>query len=151
MKISSKPMPFFWLNPLTTSIALYLGHEVCSSYFTLYAHLFFKALFPLCSFINSKVWLSCKDFISSCIALIDSLFYSLSIASSKLLGSPPSMNITYSSKGYFVEDRWFLVDHLNGTIGVAYGACGWSITSEFLTSIGSKLSPAPCWSFCVST
>ena len=101
VKISSKPRPFFWLNPLTTSLALYLGHEVCSSYFTLYAHFFFKALFPLGSFINSKVWLSCKDFISSCKALIDSLFYSLSIASSKLSGSPPSMNITYSSRRYF--------------------------------------------------
>ena len=116
--------PFFWLNPLTTSLALYLGHEVCSSYFTLYAHLFFKALFPLGNFINSKVWLSCKDFISSCIASIHSLFYLLSIVSSKLLGSSPSMNMTYSFREHLVEDWRFLVDRLDETIGVACGTCG---------------------------
>ena len=68
-KISSKSMPFFYWNPFTTILALYLGEFPASPGFNLYTHLFRSALFPFGNSTNSYVWFSCSESISSCMAL----------------------------------------------------------------------------------
>lgn len=62
LKISSKSIPFLWLNPLITNLALYHGFDLCSSCFTLYTHLFIAALLLLGNFANLNI------VIQSCLA-----------------------------------------------------------------------------------
>ena len=72
-KILSKSTPFLWLNPLTTSLALYHKLKLYSSCLILNIHLFFKALFLLaaspvqkfCSYARTSSLLAWLQSISS--------------------------------------------------------------------------------------
>ena len=59
--------------------------------FSLYTHLFRSALFPFGNSTNSYVWFSCRESISSCMALNHFRLWVSSLASSKLSGSPSSV------------------------------------------------------------
>jgi hypothetical protein len=80
--ISSKSIPFFWLKPFTTNLALYLGCELCYLVFTVYTHLFLSAFLPFGKDTNLKVSFSYYDCISSYMASNHSFLCSSDIASS---------------------------------------------------------------------
>ena len=86
--ISLKSTPFFYWKSFMTIRALYLGGFPPSPGFNLYTHLFRSAFFPLGSSVSSYVWFSCKESISSCMALNHFRLWVSSLASSKLSGSP---------------------------------------------------------------
>ena len=86
--ISSKSTPFFYLKPCTTIHDLYLGGFPLSPYFNLYTHLFRSAFFPFDNSVNSYVWFSCKESISSYMACNHSLLWASFLASSKLSNFP---------------------------------------------------------------
>ena len=90
--ISSKSTPFFCWKPFTMIQALYLGGFPPSPDTSLYTHLFWSALFPFGKSVNSYVWFSCKEFISSCMAYNHYRLWVSLLASSKLFGSPSSVN-----------------------------------------------------------
>ena len=58
------------------------------------------SLFPFGNSVNSYVWFSCKESISSCMALSHSLLWVSLFASSKLSDSHSSVSSTYSLSGY---------------------------------------------------
>ena len=97
--ISSKFSPFLCWKPFTTMRALYLGGFPASPGFSLYTHLFRSALFPFDNSVNSYVWFSCKEPISSCMTLNHFRLWVSSFASSKVSCSPSSLSKTCSSFG----------------------------------------------------
>ena len=157
-KISLKFTPFFYWKPFTTMQALYLGGFLASPGFNLYTHMFWSTLFLFGSSVNSYMWFSCRESILSYMALNHFRLWVSSFVSSKLSGSPSSVNSTCSSsrnlRGGFLSHRgyfqpWFSAIGSSVDSSSEYDS-GYTPVSVFCPPVGSVSFPNPAGSTCSS-